>query len=116
MLKILSINSRRYRLREKIQRVYEFINDQEPDVVLIQEASVAGYKQVVKDNYHVFMNVSSQARDGVGVVTLVKKNIKVYDIMMDEEGRVLRVRVNDCQIWNVYPNAGIDRAGREDLF
>ena len=71
MLKVLSINSRRYRLYEKIQRVFEFIKDHGPDVVLIQEALVVGFKTVIKDEYQVFVNVSSQARDRVGVVVLV---------------------------------------------
>ena len=47
-----------------------------------------------------------EAKDAVGIVTLIKKGITILDSIIGKGGRIIGIKVKNIQIWNVYPKSG----------
>ena len=39
--------------------------------------------------YQVYVNIEKESKDGVGIVTLIRKGIKVFDIIVGVNGRII---------------------------
>ena len=68
------------------------------------------------DKYQVFINLELECRDGIGIVTLVKKGLKVSDVIIGHNGRIIGLKVFNAQIWNVYPRSGSAFKKERELF
>ena len=77
----------------------------EPAVVFIQEINIAGALQVFSHHFQVYVNMEPRAQftDGLGIVTIVRHDIKVWESIIGSEGRILGIKVSNVQLWHVYP-------------
>ena len=103
---VINFNAYRCRNREKIRHIHEFINGYEPSIVGIQEIYISTAMSEFSGKCQVYFNIENNSRDGVGIVTLVKHGIKVYDLIIGYNGRILGLCIENAQIWNVYPQSG----------
>jgi hypothetical protein len=72
----------------------------EPAVVFIQEISIANALQVFSQHFQVYVNMEPRAQftDGLGIVTIVRHDIKVWESIIGSEGRILGIKVSNVQL------------------
>ena len=90
----------------KVLELFEAIKPYEPNIVFIQEIAINMALKVFGPHFQVFINIETPSNDGVGIVTLIDKQIKVIDHKIGEEGRTIGVKTREIQFWNVYPKSG----------
>ena len=57
-----------------------------------------------------------EAKDAVGIVTLIKKGITILDSIIGKGGRIIGIKVKNIQIWNVYPKSGSSFKNEREKF
>ena len=105
---VLSLNASRIRNLGRIRDLYAFILVLDPKVVFIQEIHIAGALQIFSPHFQVYVNMESRAyaTDGVGIVTIVRHDIRVLENIIGSEGRILGLKIANVQLWHVYPISG----------
>ena len=73
-INLFSFNAFRTRSVIRIREFYDYFESYEPTFVFIQEINVASALKVFSDRFQVFINLEQKSEDGIGVVTLVRKN------------------------------------------
>ena len=76
-LNIFNFNASRCSNINKIKSFLGFFGDNDPLCICIQEINVSGALKVFSQKYQVFINIERGAKDGVGIVTLIKKGFKI---------------------------------------
>ena len=67
--------------------------------------------------YHVLVNIEQNAKDKVGICTLVHKSLKIEDYVIGVNGRIIGVKVGSLKFSNLYPKSGAqNRMAREKFF
>ena len=74
---IFNFNAFRCRNIGKIRNYYDFFEQYSPVFVFIQEINISSALTIFGDKFQVFVNVESDAQDGIGIVTLVRKGLYV---------------------------------------
>ena len=115
-INIYNFNAFRSRNLVRLREFYDFFEYYEPNFVFIQEINVASALQVFSDKFQVYVNLELNSEDGIGIVTLVRKNVVVEDIIIGLNGRVIGVKTNICQFWNVYPKSGSGFKNQREVF
>ena len=116
-LVVITINAHRIGRREKILEFFEAIKPSEPNVIFIQEIAINMALKIFSPHFQIFVNLETPSNDGVGIVTLVDKRIKVIDHKIGEEGRTIGIKTREMQFWNVYPKSGTNNKNwREKYF
>ena len=115
-MNIFNFNASRCRNTVKIQQFYEFFEPYDPTLVSIQEINVVSALKVFSDIYQVYVNVEQESVDGIGIVTLVKKDVKISDVIIGKNGRIIGVKLNCIQFWNIYPKSGSAHKKERELF
>ena len=115
-LKVYNFNAFRCRSIVKIREFYEYFELYEPTLVFIQEINVASALKVFSDRFQVYINLEQNSDDGIGIVTLVRRNVKVEDVIIGLNGRIIGVKTRLCQFWNVYPKSGSGFKNQRELF
>ena len=120
-INLFSFNAFRTRSVIRIREVYDFFESYEPTFVFIQEINVASALQVFSDRFQVFINLEQKSEDGIGVVTLVRKNVDVEDIIVGFfflyfNSWIIGVKTRLCQFWNIYPKSGSGYRNQRELF
>ncbi len=87
-----------------------------PNIVLIQEIAINMALKIFSHHFQVFVNLETPSNDGVGMVTLVDKQMKVIDHKIGDEGRTIRVKTREIQFWNVYPKSGTNNKNWREKF
>ena len=105
-LNMINLNASRCRNIGKVREIYNFLGEYDPIIVCIQEINIATAIKIFSGAYQVFPNIEDQSKDGVGIVTLVRSNVEVKDVILGINGRIIGVWIDDIQIWNVYPKSG----------
>ena len=105
-LTIMNFNASRTSNLVKIDNFLQFLVDYDPTIVNIQEINVQSALKVFSSNFQVIINVEIEAKDGIGIVTLIKKGINISDLIIGKNGRIIGVKVRNVQVWNVYPKSG----------
>ena len=105
---VLSLNASRIRNLGRIRDLLAFIMLLEPKVVFIQEIHIAGALQIFSPHFQVYVNMEPRAydTDGVGIVTIIKHDIRVLENIIGSEGRILGLKIANVQLWHVYPISG----------
>ena len=44
--------------------------------------------------------------DGIGIITLVEKGLIIKEKIIGESGRIIGIKFENIQVWNVYPISG----------
>ena len=116
--KVLSINASRIRNLGRIRELYAFIMLLDAEVVFIQEIYIAGALQVFSPHFQVYVNMEPRAydTDGVGIVTIIKHEIKVLENIIGSEGRILGLKIANVQLWHVYPISGSGFKKEREIF
>ena len=87
-----------------------------PDIISIQEIHIKNSLICFSDQYHVLVNLESSSKDGIGIVTLVKKKVKIKDVIISDNGRIIGFLAGDIQHWNVYPKSGTNHKNSREKF
>ena len=103
---IINFNAYRCRNQQKIREIHDFIDGYEPNIIGIQEIYIVTAMVEFSGRYQVYFNIENSSKDGIGIVTLVKHGIKVHDMIVGINGRILGLCIENAQIWNVYPKSG----------
>ena len=116
-LKIFNFNASRISSLQRIRAIKSIFEAFNADVISIQEIDIKSSVIVFGASYHVFVNLENEAKDSIGIVTLVRKTIKVKEINIGGNGRVIGLLVGNFQHWNVYPRSGTNnKVWREKFF
>ena len=83
---IFNFNAYRSRSIEKIEKFLVFFDDYDPLFVCIQEINVVSALKVFSGKYQVFINFEPDSKDGIGIVTLEKRRIKIPDSIIGKNG------------------------------
>ena len=88
--KVLSLNASRIQNLDRIRDLLAYILILNPKVCYIQEISIAGAIRIFSSHFQVYVNMEDRAyaTDGVGIVTIIKHDIKVLDSIIGAEGRI----------------------------
>ena len=115
-LRILNMNAYRMVDSTKIQGIFNMIKIYSPAVVTIQEISIVKALQVFSFYYHVYVNIEETARDNIGMCTLISKNLNVRDQIIGLNGRIIGIKLENVQIWNIYPKSGSQHKNIRETF
>ena len=116
MIVLITVNARRISNKHKVEQLRNTIQDYNPDVILIQEISMTAIAQLEGKKYRAIFNKAEDTLDEIGIITMVRNDYKVYDMILDTEGRIVGVKLNDLQIWNIYAQSGSNKSDREVFF
>ena len=72
-LTIVNFNASRTRNLQKLEFFLQFLKSYNPSIVTIQEINVESALKIFSSNFQIIINIEMEAKDGVGIVTLVKK-------------------------------------------
>ena len=111
-INLFNFNAYRCSSLRKIEQFKTFLDDYNPSFVCIQEINVASALKIFSNRYQVFINLEPGSNDGIGIVSLVLKCIKVSDVIISPNGRIIGLKVSNVQLWNVYLALGIKMQGR----
>ena len=115
--KFLNFNAYRSVDIQKLRCFLDTIKTFNSSIVTIQEIHVGNALKVFQNDYRVFVNVEQHSRDLIGICTLVKNNLKVKDVILGENGRIIGVLLDSLKVFNVYPKSGTqNRRLREKFF
>ena len=118
-LRTLTANAHRITSKIRVTELLGLLWDKNPSVAYIQEIGVKMAAQVFGPHYQIFINMDEETMgvDGIGIATIVKKDIIVKDIFLGEEGRTIGVKTKEGQFWNIYPKSGTEnKKWRENYF
>ena len=113
---IFNFNASRCCHLNRIRQFYDFFESYDPLFVCIQEINVYSALKVFSDKYQVFINIEEGSQDGIGIVTLVKKQFQISDLIIGKNGRIIGLKIFNLQIWNVYPKSGSAFKKDRELF
>ena len=116
-INIFNFNASRCSNLGRLQQFSDFFEQYSPSFVCIQEINIASALRIYSSNYQVYVNMEQDSKDGIGIVTLVKNGILIQDAIIGKNGRIIGLRTQNMQIWNVYPKSGSAfRKEREEFF
>ena len=116
-IKIFNFNASRCSNLGRLQQFSDFFEQYSPTFVCIQEINIASALRTFSSNYQVYVNMEQDSKDGIGIVTLVKNGISIQDVIIGKNGRIIGLRIQNMQIWNVYPKSGSAfKKEREEFF
>ena len=88
-INIFNFNASRCSNTVRIQKFYDFLEPYDPSLISIQEINIISALKVFSDKYQVYVNMEQESVDGIGMATLVKKDIKVSDVIIGKNGRII---------------------------
>ena len=88
----------------------------DPIFIFIQEIHVFSAIKAFSRKYQVFINLESESKDGIGIVTLVKHGISISDTIIAKNGRIIGLKISNIQLWNVYPQSGSAYKKEREIF
>ena len=103
---IFNFNAYRSKSLDKLEKFLTFLECYDPIFTCIQEIHVFNALKAFSSKYQVFINLESESKDGIGIVTLVKNGIFISDAIIAKNGRIIGLKISNIQIWNVYPQSG----------
>ena len=88
----------------------------DPDIISIQEIHIRNSLICFSDQYHVIVNIDKSSKDGIGIITLVKKKVILKDVIISDNGRIIGILAGDIQHWNIYPKSGTNNKNLRESF
>ena len=99
---ILNFNASRTSSLIKIRNFLNFINQYDPIFVAIQEINITSAIKIFSEKFQVLVNIEEGSKDGIGIVSLIKKDIYIVDTIVGVNGRIIAIKIKDAQFWNIY--------------
>lgn len=117
ILKIFNFNASRISSLQRIRSIKSVFEAFDADIISIQEIDIKSAVMIFSQSYHVFVNLENEAKDSIGIVSLVRKTIRVKEFIIGGNGRVIGLIIGNFQHWNVYPKSGTNnKLWREKFF
>ena len=98
---LFNFNAYRATSFDRIKFLRSIFERYDADIVSIQEIHVKNSLIAFRDSYHVLINIEKDSRDGIGIVTLIRKNVTLKDVIVSDNGRIIGVTSGDIQHWNI---------------
>ena len=115
-LKILNFNAYRAANDERVRHFYDLIKLYKPLICTIQEIHIGVASRIFGRDFQVLVNIEQQAKDQIGICTLVHKSLRIKDYTLGVNGRIIGIWVGAVKIFNVYPKSGAQSRNQRDLF
>ena len=116
-LRFLNFNAYRCVDIQKMRCFLDTIKSFNASVVTIQEIHVGNALKVFQQDFRVIANLEQHSKDLIGICTLVKKDLKVRDVILGENGRIIGILLDSLKVFNVYLKSGTqNRSLREKFF
>ena len=112
----LNFNAYRAVDLKKISDFANVIETHRASIITIQEIHVQNCMRIFSNQFQVYINLEKDSNDYIGICTLVRKNIKVLDYAICQNGRIIGVKLRDLQIWNIYPKSGTNNKRIREVF
>ena len=112
----LNINASQISNPSRVKDLLNLILTQNVLFVTIQEINVFSARKVFRNDFQVFVNNDLKRADNIGIVTLVRKDIKVLDQILSVDGRILGIKCSTLQLWNIYPLSGTENKTKRETF
>ena len=106
-INIFNFNASRCTSLGRIQQFYEYFEQYDPTFVCVQEIGIISALKVFSDKYQVFVNQEPGASDGIGIATLVKKGIKITDVIIGQNGRIIGLKFSKCAALECLSKIGV---------
>ena len=71
-----------------------------------QEINITSAIKIFSEKFQVLVNIEEGSKDGIGIVSLIKKDIHIVDTIVGVNGRIIGIQIKDAQFWNIYPQSG----------
>ena len=113
---IMNFNASRTSSLIKIRNFLNFINQYDPIFVAIQEINITSAIKIFSEKFQVLVNIEEGSKDGIGIVSLIKKDIHIVDTIVGVNGRIIGIQIKDAQFWNIYPQSGTNFKNRREVF
>ena len=120
-LHLLTLNTQGLREKLKRNRVYEWINHQKADIILLQETHFTkDLEPFVKTEWkgHIIHSFGTSQSRGVSILINYKLNINIDKTVVDKDGRyiLLNIKINDTKYCLVNIYAPNDKHKRNSFF
>ena len=112
---IMNFNASRTSSLIKIRNFLNFINQYDPIFVAIQEINITSAIKIFSEKFQVLVNIEEGSKDGIGIVSLIKKDIHIVDTIVGVNGRIIGIQIKDAQFWNIYPQSGTNFKNRREI-
>ena len=113
---IFNFNAYRSKSLDKLEKFSTLFESYDPIFIFIQEIHVFSAMKAFSRKYQVFINLESESKDGIGIVTLVKNRIFISDTIIAKNGRIIGLKISNIQLWNVYPQSGSAYKKEREIF
>merc|ERR1712082_576442 len=97
-------------------KIRNFLNQYDPIFVAIQEINITSAIKIFSEKFQVLVNIEEGSKDGIGIVSLIKKDIHIVDTIVGVNGRIIGIKIKDAQYWNIYPQSGTNLKNRREVF
>ena len=87
----LNFNAYRAVDLKKISDFANVIETHRASIITIQEIHVQNCMRIFSNQFQVYINLEKDSNDYIGICTLVRKNIKVLDYAICQNGRIIGV-------------------------
>ena len=94
---IMNFNASRTSSLIKIRNFLNFINQYDPIFVAIQEINITSAIKIFSEKFQVLVNIEEGSKDGIGIVSLIKKDIHIVDTIVGANGRIIGIEIKDAQ-------------------
>ena len=115
-ISILNFNAYRSVESRKLERFLHIMRTFKSSIITIQEIHVGNALKVFQNDYRVIINVEQNSRDLIGICTLVRKDIRVKDILLGANGRIIGVLCDSLKVFNIYPKSGTQNRNLREIF
>ena len=86
ILKIFNFNASRISSLQRIRSIKSVFEAFDADIISIQEIDIKSAVMIFSQSYHVFVNLENEAKDSIGIVSLVRKTIRVKEFIIGGNG------------------------------
>ena len=115
-IEIININASRISNLGRVNDLFIYLTNLNPTVVCIQEINVFSVLSIFRGYYQIFVNYYLEGNNNIGIVTLIKNDVKIVDQLISLDGRILGIKCKTVQIWNVYPLSGAENKKQRESF
>ena len=103
---LVTVNFSRLSNGVRLLKVLEQLEKYNIDVFCGQEIDIFSAVKFFGQKYQVFVNWDVKGKSNIGICTLVKKELKVFEKIYSLNGRIIGIKLENMQIWNIYPPSG----------
>ena len=114
---IISLNFSRFKNLGKINEIKNSLEKYNYDILCCQEIDIDSALVCFGNTFQTIVNWDLNTQHKIGTAIIIKKGININDYIVGCDGRMIGIKVENIQIWNLYPPSGSEfRKERENIF